>query len=289
MEIDIYYFSGTGNSFSVAKDIEKKMNGQLISIASVIENESISTDSNVVGIVFPVHYLFNGGVPHIIDRFVSKLHNMDRKYVFAVCTYGNGLGGAIKNLKKTIQLYGGKLSAGFAVKMPYNYTWMNNKLLEIPFDKQQKMFTNSKLKVEFICENVRKKSQGIFESSDKILMILVKYFGINKLGKSIYQKKAGFTKHNDLPFREILPFMDKSFRYNEKCNGCGICAQICPVNNIKMVDHRPFWQNRCEQCVACLHWCPKESIQYGNNMSNCKRYHHPEVTINDILKQKGEL
>ncbi|PIU25867.1 MAG: hypothetical protein COZ07_10650 [Candidatus Infernicultor aquiphilus] len=44
-----------------------------------------------------------------------------------------------------------------------------------------------------------------------------------------------------LPFNELIPLVDRSFQYDEKCNGCGICTRICPVNNIKMVENRPVW------------------------------------------------
>jgi len=56
-KIEIYYFSGTGNSLVVARDIAEKMNGNLISIPSVMDKESITTDADVIGIVFPVYYL----------------------------------------------------------------------------------------------------------------------------------------------------------------------------------------------------------------------------------------
>lgn len=51
MGTEIYYFSGTGNSLAVARDIAEKMNGKLISIPSVIDKESIATDADAIGIV----------------------------------------------------------------------------------------------------------------------------------------------------------------------------------------------------------------------------------------------
>jgi flavodoxin len=47
MSIDIYYFSGTGNSFVVARDIAQKINGKLISIVSVSNKEKINTMANI--------------------------------------------------------------------------------------------------------------------------------------------------------------------------------------------------------------------------------------------------
>ncbi len=77
-----------------------------------------------------------------------------------------------------------------------------------------------------------------------------------------------------------------SFRSNNKCNGCGICMKICPVNNIEMVDNKPKWFEHCVLCFACLQWCPKEAINAGSVTEGMPRYHHPDVNISDIIKQK---
>jgi MinD superfamily P-loop ATPase len=52
---------------------------------------------------------------------------------------------------------------------------------------------------------------------------------------------------------------------SERCNGCGICARICPVKNIDLAKGRPVWRYHCEQCLACLHWCPRSAEEYGKD------------------------
>ena len=99
---EIYYFSGTGNSLAVARDIAEKNNGKLIPIASVMDKDRISPDSDVIGIIFPVYFALFGGIPLIVERFIRKLENINSKYIFAVCTYANGTGSAIDNLNKLL-------------------------------------------------------------------------------------------------------------------------------------------------------------------------------------------
>ncbi|NYB51780.1 MAG: hypothetical protein HVN35_04375 [Methanobacteriaceae archaeon] len=52
MSPEIYYFSVTGNSLVVARDIARKMGLELIPIASM-QIKKIKTDADVMGVVFP--------------------------------------------------------------------------------------------------------------------------------------------------------------------------------------------------------------------------------------------
>lgn len=50
------------------------------------------------------------------------------------------------------------------------------------------------------------------------------------------------------------------FRVNPSlCNGCGTCADLCPVGNIKM-DEQPVTGDNCQYCMRCVSFCPREAI-----------------------------
>ena len=86
---------------------------------------------------------------------------------------------------------------------------------------------------------------------------------------------------------KFIPGSDGGYHVEGDCNGCGTCARLCPVDNIAMVDERPCWNQRCEQCMACLQWCPREAIQIKDKTQGERRYHHPEITVKDLIAQKG--
>ena len=275
MSTAIYYFSGTGNSLVVARDIAEKTNGTLISIPSLLKEEAIKTEADVIGLVFPVFYATNDcGIPLIVARFVSKLENLGSKYIFAVCTCGYMPGTTIENLRKAIASRGGKLAAGFILRMS------SKKLGE---RKQQKMRVNRKEQVEAICKYVNARREGEFETRGLLRKILLA--PLRALEKPIFMyryKKLSNTSRKS--FSELIPLADASFQTNENCTGCGTCARVCPVNNIEIIDGKPVWLHHCENCYACYAWCPKNAV-CGDIVSYNDWYRHPEVNLSDMVKQ----
>ncbi len=273
MSADLYYFSGTGNSLVVARDIAEKINGKLVSMPSVMREERVKPEAEVIGLVFPVYYATNDcGIPLIVARFVSKLENLGSKYIFAVCTCGYMPGATIENLKRAIESRGGKLAAGFTLRMS------SKNLSE---RKQQKMRVKRKKKVEAICEYVNARTEGKFETRGLLRKILLA--PLRALEKPVFMYRYKNLSSTSKPsFSELIPLADRSFRTDENCTGCGICAKVCPANNIKMVDNRPVWQHHCETCYGCYAWCPQAAI-HGEIVSYNEKYHHPEVKLSDML------
>ncbi len=52
----------------------------------------------------------------------------------------------------------------------------------------------------------------------------------------------------------------KRLRVDEaRCTRCGLCARLCPVDNITMRD-LPVHDDHCQQCMRCISFCPTEAI-----------------------------
>lgn len=257
MKTTIYYFSATGNSLVVARDLAKELGGaDIVPLARVL-NGGQDTSSDAVGIVFPV-YMF--GLPLVVARFLRSLKVKPGAYVFTIATFGGIPGRATMLAKKILAGHGVGLNSGFGVLMPGNYTPLYG---AIPAEKQNGMFEAEKRRIKEIADAVRQRKTGIFEERPIIANTLL-YLILYKGGSS------------------QIPLSDRSFLVTDSCTSCGLCEKICPVSNIKMAEGRPEWSHHCEQCMACLQWCPVEAIQYKKSTVGRKRYHHPDVSASEI-------
>lgn len=301
---DVFYFSGSGNSLVVARDIAKELDGNLIPIPSIMDKTTIETDAEVIGIVFPVYYADFGGIPLIISRFVNKLKNLSSKYIFAVCTHAGGPRRTIENFDELLKLSGGCLAGGFTVKMSVPFSTgikikralfhreINAKeAIAKDFEEQQELYEAWEEKLEVISNYVSNRAEGRLETTGALVKIIsAPFLPLSKLMfTSRYRKLAEVSSEesedaSNLTFDYLVQHADKSFQANDRCTGCGICKRLCPVDNIEIVNNRPEWQHHCETCYACYYWCPQDAI-HGEIVAYNKKYHHPDVSLSDMLKQ----
>jgi ferredoxin/flavodoxin len=274
--MNVFYFSGTGNSLAVAREIATEIGGEAIPITYEYRKTSNEMFGRGFGIVFPRYYGTEIGIPNIVKEFIENIEGLTGKYVFAICTYGGGFGDALIKIDNIVKQKGGVLSAGFGIHMPQNAfrkSWVNDaKLLEI--------WTKRKTK---ICEYIKTMQVGYIEKPKPVFTFTVKLLTPLIKGKI----RENMAKCADLPvnepFENIVKYADRSFMLTEKCNGCGICEKVCPVKNIVITNNIPEWKHRCENCLACFNWCPQKAIETNIVVKNY-HYRNPEVGVKDFLK-----
>ncbi|MBB6630771.1 EFR1 family ferrodoxin [Clostridium algidicarnis] len=262
----IFYFSGTGNSFDVAKDIAKHNNEELISIASLInsgktEFEYILKDNETIGFVYPV---YAWAPPKIVLQFIEKLkiNNYKDNYIFSVATCGANIGNTMKAMSFALQKRNLELHSGFSLIMPNNYIIMGDVDSK---EVEDKKLSEAKETLKYINGAIDKREKGIFKLVKGVMPGL-----LTSVINPLFSNGSNKTK---------------KFYAKDNCISCGICESVCNSKTIK-VNGKPTWGEDCTQCLACLHLCPVQAIQYGKGTENKGRYKNPNVTIDEMKINK---
>ncbi|MFA6472728.1 MAG: EFR1 family ferrodoxin [Candidatus Latescibacterota bacterium] len=257
MSADIYFYSGTGNSLWAARRLAEELGDSAVHPIAKTGKGLTDISGTVIGLVFPVHIW---GVPRRVLQFIDLLPVDPSKYYFAVAVNGGQVAATLVQLKKAMAKRGITLSAGYDLVTPSNYIpWGGPG----PEEKWKAKISRADEKIKRITVEVSQRKVSAVEKGPLWQNIL--FSGLYKMS-----------------FSHVAE-MDKSFHTDEKCNSCGVCEKICPAENIDMTGGRPVWKHRCEQCLACIQWCPREAIQYGKKTHLYKRYHHPDVTLSQML------
>ena len=244
------YFTATGNSLYVAKQI----GGELLSIPQLMKQERIELSDDAVGIVCPV---YGGEMPKMVRRFLKKA-SIKTDYFFFINTYGMNDSVAKPNAVAAAEQAGLRVSYVNSIKMVDNY---------LPgFEMKNQMETAGEKHIDehivSVCRDIAERTVNAAAAGivQKIGMALIR----GTMGKVVLKDSAA-----------------KSYIVNESCIRCGICAKVCPANNITVTDRVEF-SDHCEDCYACLHNCPKNAIHLKNERSTV-RFRNEHVTVKEII------
>lgn len=261
MRTTIYYFSATGNSMTTAYALAQGLdNSAVIPVAATRNLHKINEQADVVGFVFPIYY---GDMPYIVREMISKMTFNPDTYIFACVTYRGGRGVVTGKLDQLLRTRGQKLSLCCNVPMP------GNSAINPP---------------EVDAEHLKNQPENVSKALADILD----------------RKVEDYFTSEVIPLRPVdVASNFRGITSDENCVGCGTCERVCPMNNIKIVDGKSVIGDVCTMCLACFHWCPVEAIymskvdMFGrpgkepNQLSRRSKYHHPDVTLDDILSQKN--
>jgi len=272
----IFFFSGTGNSLSIALELQNKLgDSSVIPILSIEGDYVVSADIETVGIVYPIYM---NAAPYIISEFADRI-KIDRNcYVYAIATHGGNPGKAGCHMRKVLEDKGIELKAYFEVCMINNTPkGIAPKFLmklewekDITSEKIIPILEQSLKEVNTISNSIKSRD------SSSMLGLLKKEKGLGYLMmKQLWKLNARST-----PKLEFL--------LDSNCNGCGTCEKVCTTNRIEFIDNKPKWEGeKCNYCYACFNFCPVQAIGVRYYTKKLGRYHYPEIEWADIAAQKN--
>ena len=248
----IFYFTGTGNSLYVAKELDEK----IISIPQIIKEKRLEFSADSIGIVCPV---YGHEMPGMVKEFICRA-SFETDYLFAVLTYGAHHGGAAEIADLFFRDAGKKADYITTIEMVDNFLPAFDMEEQMAMDKQVEKHLNE------IKARLQAKSQGIQKASLA-----------EKAAHKMYLKMV----------KNAPETVWAAFRVTDKCVGCGICTRVCPAGCIHLENqyavHEP---EGCQVCYACVHACPKMAVQFAlprPEKNPAARYRNEHVTLCELV------
>ena len=289
----IFYFSGTGNTKWAASKLAAATREDLISIAPYMRADDSShnlaepfilKENERLGFVFPVH---GWRVPKLVREFISKMKILrepiqrepsdatvgnkakaddclkNHPFAYCVCTAGDSIGLTIENLNEVIsqnpslQALGiTEVSSSYSLIMPESYIGLPFMDVD-PKEREIRKKENAAQELAVVCEEIFDRKEGI----SRLVKGPIPWFFTKVVG--------GF-------FENVL-ITDKRFHVEkDRCVKCGICANVCPVGDIKGGHGEyPVWLHHkdCLTCFTCYHHCPHHAIEFGNQTQKKGQYY----------------
>ncbi|RLI77939.1 [Fe-S]-binding protein [Archaeoglobales archaeon] len=75
---------------------------------------------------------------------------------------------------------------------------------------------------------------------------------------------------------------------NEKCNGCGICKDVCEFKAIAVIDKAMIFPEICHSCGACIYFCPEKALDEENKLIGKIIKAYNEITLTYGILEIGE-
>ena len=237
----IYYFSGTGNSRYVAESIAKLTGDSAISITDSSSHGQFSQTESM-GFVFPV---YAWGLPRVMERLIRNLQLPTApSYIYMVCTCGDDIGLTDEELRHLLTDKNWHLDAAWSVQMPNTYIALPGFDIDSPTLTQEKL-SSATTRIGAIARLITERVSSYKDVCPG---------GIPWIKSKIFR-----------PVFNRLLTHDRKFKSNTQCTHCGICAKVCPMNNIRYDEQGfPRWHHHCADCLACYHSCPHHAIEYGS-------------------------
>lgn len=251
----IIYFTGTGNSLAVARQLARETGDCAVPLRAV-KPDNLAAERRI-GIVFPV-YCFDAPLP--VREFLAHAKFAPDAYVYVVATCGANVGRAIQTAVRLIAGNGTEVALSRKLRYPDSASVA----VGVNANPKCSRCTKAETEIHAITRDVEVGRRDLREVH-------------GSLSAALAGTRAG---------RALVEWAFRQEPDPALCNGCGICAKVCPCLNIEVSDGRAriLDRSRCAHCMACVQFCPRQAMTIrGRRVRPECQYHHPGVTAADLF------
>lgn len=251
----LFYYTATGNSLYIAKQIDK----EIYSIPQELKKEQLNYKAERIGLVAPI---YAGELPKTVQKFIQKAH-FETDYFYLILTYGKEDSVGTVWAESFCQKQGIKVHYAHTIKMVDNY---------LPsFDMEEEMTIDKKVdeQLQAILKDLQVRKQFIKQPTETGA----------KLYEIVCQRNQEHPETNN----------GEAITMTDRCSGCRICEQVCPIGNIKVVDGKARRLSKtCDFCLACVQNCPFKAIDLDRDKNPQARYRHPKISLKEIVQSNHQ-
>jgi len=255
----IYCFSGTGNNLKIAKLLSEIIGETtVIPMIDLCTNKDIPGEYDWVGFVTPSYY---SHVPPMVFDALSDLKFYEHQKIFTIVGCGINRGAANKDLRDLLLLCNKEIQLEYSVAMPGSYI--------IGYNGFPKWVVSTMTHLAY--RKIKKIASDIMKNNS----IKMKEYGL------LYRKSSEVRLQKEIKeFSSIC----QQYTISGDCTKCKTCIEVCPVNNISIIDDKICFSVNCQQCMACIQWCPNRAIDYNGITHDRVHYHNPDISLLDMKK-----
>lgn len=237
----VLYFSATGNTEFIAKELAKQIDDDCVNLLDRIKKQDLTPIHSEKPFVIcaPVYVC---EIPRFMMKYLKMLTFTGSKDVYFILTSGGYCGPSGKLLKSIFKKKKMTCHGHAEFKMPRNYV-ASDAYPMLGKEQTEERILNAYRQLKQVAEEIRE--------------------GKKLSARYVFLFETLIT----VPFNPIwckYKLTAKAFYVEDSCIGCGKCEKLCPLNNISLTDKKPVWGKDCTHCMACIGNCPVSAIQYGD-------------------------
>ena len=245
----VLYFSATGNTEFIAREIARGLNDTCINLLDRVKRQDHAPLHSETPFILcaPVYVC---EMPRFLSQYLRQQTFTGSRDIYCVFTSGGYCGISGPHARGIFKKKGMNWRGHAEFKMPRNYVASEAYPMLSPEEVRERILAS--------CQQLPSVISDI-------------QAGRNLTARHVFFFETLIT----LPFNPVwckFKMPAKDFHTAEKCIGCGKCVKLCPLNNISLQDRKPVWGNHCTHCMACIGNCPTEAIEYGTITQNKEKY-----------------